>query len=178
VYEDDNAYVNRHGFERPAKRTITGETVYTVRHEVQVETVLGRGNQWLLSGKDWCAWNAVYGPRGPDGRPKPLWDGATGRIDRSVTDHWRQYDLRLVLERNWKALAPKLRGKIHVYAGDHDDYFLNNSVRLLHAATKSFDPPFDGEIVFGQWQGHGFHPLSEAELTAAMLKRVEEGRPR
>jgi hypothetical protein len=178
IYEHPNAYVNQYGFERPAKRTITGETVYTVRHECQVEVMLGRGNRWWLSGKDWCAWNATYGPRGPDGLPRPLWDGKTGRIDHSVTDHWQQYDLRLVLERNWKTLAHRLQGKLHLYSGDHDDYFLNNAMRLLEAATKKFDPPFDGQITFGPMQGHGFHPLNDAQTTAVMLKRFEEGRPR
>ena len=95
-----------------------------------------------------------------------------------MTDHWQQYDLRLVLERNWKTLAPKLNGKLHLYSGDHDDYFLNNAMRLLEAATKKFDPPFDGQITFGPMQGHGFHPLNDAQTTAAMLKRFEEGRPR
>ncbi len=172
IYQDENVYVNRFGFERPAKRTIFGETVYTVRHECQVENVLGRGNRWWLSGKDWCAWNAVFGPRGPDGLPQPLWHPKTGAIDRSVTAHWQQYDLRLVLERSWKALAPKLRGKIHVYVGDADDYYLNNAMRLLDEAVKKFDPPFGGEIVFGPMAGHGFHPVPFADMVRAMAARV------
>ena len=84
IYQDKNAYVNRYGFERPAKRNVWGDTIYNVRHECQVENVLGRGNRWWLSGKDWCAWNAVFGPRGADGLPKPLWHPKTGAIDRSV----------------------------------------------------------------------------------------------
>ena len=35
--------------------------------------------------------------------------------------------------KNWADLGPKLRGKLHVYAGDGDDYFLNNAVRRLDA---------------------------------------------
>ena len=95
IYEDQNAYVNSFGFERPAMRTLDGETRYTVRHECQVENVLGRGGNWAVGGKDWCAWNATFGPRGADGLPKPLWNGRTGAIDRSVVEHWKQYDLRL-----------------------------------------------------------------------------------
>src|SRR5437660_4176116 len=120
IYKDDNAYVNRHGFERPSKRNVWGDTIYNVRHECQVENVLGRGNRWWVSGKDWCAWNAVFGPRGSDGLPKPLWDGKTGAIDRSVTEHWQKYDLRLVLTRNWKEIGPQLKGKLHICVGDAD----------------------------------------------------------
>jgi hypothetical protein len=178
IYEDENAYINRFGFERPAKRLVNGDTVYTVRHECQVENVLGRWNRWWLSGKDWCAWNAVFGPRGADGRPQPLWHPKTGAIDRGVTGHWQRYDLRLVLERNWKALAPRLKGKVHIYVGDADDYFLNNAVRLLDAAARRFDPPFDGTIVYGPTAGHGFHPLPQREMLRAMAARAEAGRPK
>src|SRR5262249_55163067 len=97
VYRDDNAYVNSHGFELPAMRQVNGDTIYHVRHECQIENVLGLGNSWVTSGKDWCAWNATFGPRGADGRPKPLWEPKTGKIYRSVTDHWKKYDLRLVV---------------------------------------------------------------------------------
>jgi hypothetical protein len=147
VYADANAYVNRFGFERPAKRTVNGETVYTVRHECRVERVLGRGDRWDLGGLDWASWNATYGPKGKDGKPVPLWDGETGAIDREAAKHWEKYDLRLVLERNWKTLGPKLAGKIHVWVGDADDYFLNNAVHLLKASlAKQTDPKFDGVI--------------------------------
>jgi hypothetical protein len=154
IYRDSNAYVNAHGFEKPAMRDVNGDVRYTVRHECQIENVLGRGNRWSLSGKDWCAWNATFGPRGPDGLPRPLWEPKTGAIDQSVVEHWRQYDLRLVLERNWKALAPRINGKIHIWVGDADNYFLNNAVHLLDASLKQADPPFVGRIEYGPGMGH------------------------
>jgi S-formylglutathione hydrolase FrmB len=178
IYSDENAYVNRFGFERPAMRTAQGDTIYTVRHEAQLENVLGRGNAWWRSGKDWCAWNAVFGPRGADGHPKPLWHPKTGAIDRSVVETWKHKDLRHVLESNWKSLAPKLAGKIHIYVGDADDFFLNNAVRLLDAATKKFDPPFDGVIQFGPMAGHGYHGtprVDEAREMAERFSRVMSG---
>ena len=153
IYEDDNAYVNRHGFERPAMRQVNGDTVYTVRHECQVENVLGWGNRWTLSGKDWGAWNATFGPRGDDGLPKPLWNGRTGEIDRSVVEHWKKYDIRLVLQRNWKTIGPKLQGKLHIYSGDADDYFLNNATHLLDDFLKKADPSAKATIVFGATPG-------------------------
>jgi hypothetical protein len=175
IYQDENAYVNRYGFERPAKRNVNGDTIYTVRHECQVENVLGRGGRWQVGGKDWCAWNATFGPRGSDGLPRPLWDPKTGKIDRSVTPHWEKYDLRLVLERNWATLGPKLRGKIHIWVGDADDYFLNNAVHLFKAATQRWrNPPFDGviEIVMRQPHTSGWR---DNEILQQMLKRTHEG---
>ncbi len=174
IYKDENAYVNRFGFERPAKRTIDGDTAYSVRHECHLERVLGRGGRWELSGLDWASWNATYGPRGDDGLPKPLWDGATGKIDKSVLPHWEKYDLRKVLETNWPTLGPKLAGgKVHIWVGDADDYFLNNAVHRLKAAAEKFDKPkFDGVIEIAMRKGHG-GGWPRKDMLAEMLKRGE-----
>ena len=173
IYSDANAYVNRFGFERTAKRTLDGDTIYTVRHENQIERVLGRGGRWELSGRDWGCWNATYGPRGADGLPKPLWDGATGAIDKSVLDHWKKYDLRLRLTQDWPALAPKLAGKIHIWVGDADDYFLNNAVHRFKAATASLSPKFDGEILIEMRKPHGSGGWSREQMLAAMAARAK-----
>lgn len=175
IYDDANFYVNAYGFDRPAKRTINGDVVYTVRHEAQVENVLGRGNRWVLSGKDWGAWNATFGPRGPDGLPRPLFQGKSGSIDKEVAEHYKKYDLRRVMQSNWATLGPKLRGKIHVYAGDADDYFLNNAARLMDRFLKSANPPADATVIFGPYVGHGFHPLSESQTVEAMWTRFTTG---
>jgi hypothetical protein len=177
IYEDENAYVNPLGFERPAARLRNGDVRYTVRHECQLERVLGRGDRWELSGKDWCAWNATFGPRGADGLPKPLWDGVTGKIDREVIEHWKKYDLRRVLQKDWKALGPKLQGKLHVWVGEADDYFLNNAVHLLDDFFKEAKPAYGGSIRYGMGEGHGWRGLSEKQLMEAMARAVEKGRP-
>ncbi len=174
IFTDENAYTTKDGQERPAMRNRSGKVIYNVRHECQIENVLGRGNRWWLSGKDWCAWNATFGPRGDDGLPKPLWDGKSGKIDRSVVEFWKQRDIRHVLETNWTALAPKLKGKIHIYVGDMDNYFLNEAVRRLDAATKTFNPPFDGTIQFGPGAGHSYHPINEWQ---AIAERYEATKP-
>ena len=168
IYEDENAYVNDSGFERPAARERNGDVRYTVRHECRIERVLGRGDRWELSGKDWCAWNAVFGPRGRDGLPRPLWNGVTGKIDRDVLEHWKQYDLRLVLQTNWKTLGPKLRGKLHIWVGEADDYFLNNAVHLLDDFLKEAKPAYEGKITYGIGKGHSWEGLSEKQTMEAM----------
>ena len=176
VYRDTNAYVNQHGFERPAAREISGDVRYTMRHEVRREIVLGRGDRWALSGKDWGSWNATFSPRGKDGLPVPLWDGKTGRIDRRVAEHWQKYDLRLHLARNRATLAPKLRGKLRVWVGEADDYFLNNAVHLLDDFLRTVRPPFDAKITFGPRQDHNWRGLSEKQLIDDMAAAIERGR--
>src|SRR5262245_18056254 len=134
-----------------------------MRLECQLAGVLGRGGLWTLSGRDWGAWNATFGPRGGDGLPKPLWDGETGKIDKAVLDHWQKYDLRLVLARDWRVLGPKLRGKLRVWVGDADEYFLNNAVRLLEQSLRKARPAFVGKITYGPGKGHDWRGLSVAE---------------
>jgi len=170
IYRDTNAFINASGFERPAAREVNGDVLWTMRHEVQVENVLGRGNSYTLSGGQWGAWNAVYGPRGADGLPVPLWDAHTGRINHAVAEVWKRYDLRLILQEQWPTLGPKLRGKIHVWVGDADNFFLNNAVHMLDDFLSHASPPPGGYIRYGPGKGHVSMPMT----LYAMLKEMEE----
>jgi hypothetical protein len=176
IYQDQNAYLNPHGFDRPGARDLSGDVRYTMRHECSLENVLGRGDSWTLSGGQWGAWNATYGPRGPDGRPVPLWDPKTGTIDQKVAEHWKAYDLCRVLEENWAVLGPKLRGKLHIWVGEADDYFLNNAVHRLDDFLKLAKPAFEGSIRFGPGQGHCWIGIPESEMMTQMARRIEQSR--
>jgi hypothetical protein len=176
IYKDENAYVNAAGFERPSMRDLRGDVKFTLRHECHLERVVGRGGKWALSGRDWASWNATFGPRGKDGLPVPLWDGATGKINRSVVEHWKKYDLRLHLETNWKTLGPKLKGKLHIWTGDADEYYLNNAMHRLEDFLKKAKPAYGGSITFGARKGHNWRGLTTAKMLEEMSAAVEAGR--
>jgi S-formylglutathione hydrolase FrmB len=153
IYKDDNAYVNKHGFDRPSARDANGDTQFTIRLECQKENVLGEGDSYTMSGGQWGSWNATYSPRGVDGKPVPLWDAKTGKINRGVAEQWKRYDLRLVVEQNWKTLAPKLKGKLHIWVGEADEYFLNNGVHLFDDFIGTAEPKYEGlDYVQPNWQ--------------------------
>jgi hypothetical protein len=174
LYADENAFVNRFGFDRPGTRTLDGDVVATVRHECALERVLGRGGRWELGGRDWASWNATYGPRGPDGKPVPVWDGRTGKINKGVLDHWKRYDLVRVMRDNWPQLGPKLAGgKVNVWVGDGDDYFLNLAVHKLKATAERFaDPKFDGTIKIDMRRGHEGGGWTRKQMFDAMAARA------
>ena len=174
VYRGGNAWVDADGGERPSARNLDGSTRFTMRHELRMENVLGGGDSWTRSGGQWGAWNAVYGPRGADGLPVPLWDPASGEIDTEVATHWERYDLRLVLERGWDTLAPKLRGRLNIWVGDMDDYFLEGAVRRLDAFLRD-RPSIDARIVYGPGRGHCWTGISPAEMLREMAAQVEGG---
>jgi enterochelin esterase-like enzyme len=156
IYEDQNAFhINgrRIRSNRPSRRTVDDQVLLTIEDESRLEQVLGTRGR---SGGQWDAWMATFGPVGTDGYPKLLWDKWTGVIDRSVVDYWREhYDLRDILERNWKAIGPKLVGKLHFYVGDQDSYFLEEAafkMREFLEGTK--DPSYQGSFDVGQRQPH------------------------
>jgi hypothetical protein len=178
IYEDRNAYLNRHGFEKPSARDLNGDVRFTIRHECQMENVMGAGDSWAMSGQQWGAWNAAYGPRGSDGRPKPLWNPRTGEIDKSVVEHWKRYDLRLHLQQNWQSLAPRLKGKVHLWVGEADDYFLNNAVYMLDDFLGKASPSIEAKIFYGAGKGHCWLGLSQRQMIDEMAAAIEKARPK
>src|SRR5262249_10999232 len=148
IYEDKNAYHVESQWKhtpRPGKRNYLGHLSATLEEMNLRELVLGTNSR---SGEQWDIWQAVYSSVGPDGYPKPIWDKLTGKIDRTVADYWREhYDLGYILRRDWKMLGPKLEGKIHIYCGDMDNYYLNNAVYLVEDFLKGTTEPFyAGEV--------------------------------
>ena len=170
IYGGDSAYVDEQGNELPSARNRDGGVRFTMRYEVQMENVLGLGNRWTMSGRQWGAWNAAYGPRGEHGSV-PLWDPDTGVIDRSVTRHWEQYDLRLVLEQHWDELAPKLRDKLSIWVGEKDDYYLNNAVHLFDEFLQT-RPSINARIAYGSDRGHCWTGISQNEMMREMGERT------
>ena len=82
--------------------------------------------------------------------------------------------MRLTVERNWQTLAPRLKGKIHIWVGEADDYFLNNGVHLFDDFMSKAEPKFDGWIVYNRTGRHGWTPKTSAELMKEMMQRLEQ----
>ena len=169
LYEDKNAYYQESPWKRtrrPGVRNNLGHVFATIQEMSYCEHALGSKRR---SGQQLDIFQAVFGPVGEDGYPKPIWDAVTGEIDKSVAEYWREnYDLSYILERDWEKFGSKLKGKIHIYTGDMDTFYLNNSVYLMEEFLESTtDPYYDGEIVYGDryehcWTGDPDNPLIEA----------------
>lgn len=109
----------------------------------RMEDVLGDGGQLH-------SFEAVFSPLGPDGKPQRLWDRQTGAIDGNVAKTWESHDIRLVLERNWARLGPKLAGKLRVFTGDLDTFYLEGAVALLKDSLKALGSDAVIEILPGK----------------------------
>jgi len=172
IYEDENAYRWKGPWGEvatPGHRDYLGHLTTTVAQANQLELVLGTKSR---SGGQFDIWQAVYSPAGADGYPQPIWDKRTGVIDKKVAAFWKEnYDLVDIMRSNWdKGLGEKLAGKIHIYVGEADNYYLNNAVYLADEFLRGTkNPPYGGEIDYEPraehcWNGDHTRPNATARL--------------
>lgn len=96
----------------------------------KMDDVLKRGGQLR-------SFEAVFSPAGPGGEPAYAWDRQTGTVNTQVTRAWERYDIGLTLERHWASLEPRLRGKLHVYMGAEDTFYLEGAtIRLAETLRR------------------------------------------
>jgi hypothetical protein len=192
IYEDANAYELDHGWiqvERPSNRRADGNVQFTMRQEGHFELAVADRSR---SGGQWAIWEAVHGPVGEDGYPRPIWDPVTGEIDRTTAEYWRRhFDLHHHLRQDWSRLGPELRGKLHIATGDMDSYYLELAVyRLEEFLDTATDPPADARIEYGRrqphcWLGESPHRPGEEinyvefvrEVSAYLADRAPAGAP-
>jgi hypothetical protein len=172
IYEDRNADVVDAAFKqtpRIAMRDSLGRPTATLEEVNRLELVLGTNSS---SGGQWDIWQAVFSQVGADGYPRPIWNKRTGEIDRNVANYWRDnFDLVHIMQRDWqKGLGEKLRGKIHLYVGELDNYFLESAVYLAQEFLESTrNPRFEGVIDYGRraehcWNGDHTRPNAQSRL--------------
>jgi S-formylglutathione hydrolase FrmB len=165
IYDpEDNFLFDRDGEPQQFSRTGWLGRAIVLKDFVRLERVLGRGGQFQ-------SFDAVFSLRGADGRPVPLWDRQTGRIDAEVAEAWKRYDIRMRLESNWSRLEPQLRGKLHLYCGDRDEFFLERAFYKLRDALGKLGSDAYVEVVPGA--GHGLPPSVWMEAVEQMKVRFE-----
>jgi len=117
-----------------------------------------------IRGEQLGSFEAVFSPRDKDGAPRKLWDRDTGAIDPVTAQAWQKYDIDLTLRTHWRELEPKLRGKIHVYMGETDTFYLDGAVRLLKKDMQALNADAVIEMVPGD---HG------SMMTPALRQRID-----
>lgn len=170
LYADKNAFAihgDASSVERPAFRNYLGEVFATQRDANYMELAQGDRSR---SGGQYDIWQAVYSPAGEDGYPKPIFDKVTGDIDATVAAYWKEhFDLSHIIERDWTTLAPKLKGKIHIYVGSADNYYLTDAVYYAQERLEALKPAYGGEVAYGDraehcWNGDPSLPNAYSRL--------------
>lgn len=180
VYKDKNAFYKEIDWRHEPtinSREVNGQVRQTSEQRNHFELVNGTHGR---SGEQLDIWSAVFGPLGADGYFEPLFNKTTGVINPAVAKYWKEhFDLRYYMERNWYSLGPKLEGKMHVFVGDADNFFLNNAVHLLQnwmLTTK--DPHYEGFFVYGAMRGHCYTgPGTSADRLREMAEFIRGKMP-
>lgn len=122
-----NVYHRADGTPYPLVRD-HGKVIATFQQFAQMERVVGPyGGQ--MASFDW-----VFSPRGKDGRPEPMFDRDTGDVDPAVVAYWHDhYDIAYRLKTHWPQLKKDLDGKIHLYVGTADTFYLDGAAHKLKA---------------------------------------------
>lgn len=169
IYEPGaSVYKDTEGKRRGVARSREGEEPGIYYDDfVRQETVMGPGGQIH-------SFEAVFSPRGANGEPMPLFNRATGAVDASVAKAWEAYDIRLVIEKNWAKIGPKLKGKMNIIAGGRDTFYLEGAAKLLKASLEKLGSDAVVEIVPGM--PHTMHPPSMQKMMR-VVGGVPEGTP-
>jgi hypothetical protein len=156
LYDDKNAFWIESPYARvprPSVRQPDGLILSTMEQMNRYELVQGTHSR---SGEQLDTWQAVFSTVGDDGYPKPIFNKRTGEIDHEVAKYWKEhYDLSAIMQRDWKTLGPKLAGKLHLYVGEADTFYLDRAVHLLKDFLESTtDPYYHGTFDFGVRKPH------------------------
>lgn len=98
-----------------------GKPLMTTKQMADLETFLGDGEQLQ-------AFEAEFGMPDKNGRPRMLHNRITGKLDAAVLKTWEPYNLGLLMQKKGQQLEPKLKNKVHVYAGANDNFKLHEAV--------------------------------------------------
>lgn len=185
LYHEANAFALQtpddpwHKYTHYFERTPRGQPVCSEEDLSRYELVMashGR-SQYQLDG-----WWAIFDPVGPDGYPAPMWNMTTGVIDKHVVQyaHDHGYDLVAYMKENWSTIGPDLVGKLHFIVGDMDSYYLNLAVYKAEDVLSSdaLSPAPKATFRYGRpMKGHGWHPMTWAELMQEMATDVRNNTP-
>ncbi len=164
LYEDGaNMYTDTEGNPRPLGRR--GEQVmFWAKDFIARERVLGPGGQIR-------SFEAVFSPALDDGTPARIFDLDTGAIDPQVAEAWKQYDINAKLGREWEEIGDTLAGKLHVFGGSMDNFYLGEAVGLLKDSMEQLGA--DEEIVVIDGMSHTFYWEGDRDMWETIAERWE-----
>ena len=164
VYEWANAYTDPDGKEIGLIRR-NGE--FAMSFKAFTEREISR----RAYGGQIASFDAVFSPKGDDGRPMPMFDRETGAIDKFVAKTWEKYDITKFVQANWSRLRAPLKDKVHVYMGTQDTFRLEGALYLFDADMKKLGAGFDIRFLEGRDHGTLFRP-HEKHWPRGMLDHI------
>lgn len=163
-----NMFKDEKGKDRPIGRR--GDTPFLFYKPFSdMESVMGRGGQL-------GSFEAVFSEKDTNGNPQKLWDRKTGVINQATAQSWKKYDIRLLVENNKDALFGKLKGKIHVYMGEKDTFYLEGATRLLGDSLKKLGSDATVMIIDGKDHSSLMDAALRERISKEMAQALKAGK--
>lgn len=161
--KSENTYVDAAGERRPLAR-MNAKVLVWYDDFAHMEDVLGDGGQLR-------SFEFVFSPRGEDGHPIRIWNRQTGEINLELAEYWKAYDVNLFLQQHWQQLEPQLRGKLHLYMGDQDNFYLEGATMLVKQTLDNLNSDAEVKILPGKDHMNLFHDGLHQEIEQGIAKR-------
>ena len=130
IYDGESVFYEADGKTKKPLARVNGRILLWYPDFTKMDDAMGRGGQIR-------SFEAVFSPLGEDGQPRFAFDRETGLPDAEVIEYWKRYDIGLILQEKWAQMEEQLSGKIHVYMGDLDTFYLEEATRLLGERLKA-----------------------------------------
>lgn len=161
--EGENAWVDPEGNRRPIAHRGAQVLVWWDDFD-HMEQVLGPGGQFQ-------SFEAVFSRRAANGRPEPLWNRETGAIDCVAAVAWRRFDIRHYIDAHWDRLREPLAGKLHVFMGSEDTFYLTGATVKLRDSLQQLGSDAVVEIHEGKDHSSLFDAALRDRIRTEMAER-------
>ncbi|MBL7745320.1 MAG: hypothetical protein JNN00_17735 [Chitinophagaceae bacterium] len=169
LYEKDvNMFYDKEGKERPFF-IINGNPHSTMKKFMDFEAFMGDGGQQQ-------SFEAEFGIMGKDGKPEELFDKRSGAIHPGVVANWKKYDLGLFIQNRWKKIRKDAAGKIFVFAGAEDNFFLHQAVKAFRKKAEKANAALVAELVPGANHWTVWQKDFVARMHGEFDKRIKNSR--
>jgi len=174
IYNDKNVFYNEYGYPRPLITESMTKIYLSIEDKIKYENVLGHSGTYVDSPHWFGVMTSLFGAKGIDGKPVPLFDPETGDIDKAAIESWHRYDLTSYVRDNWESIGTKLQGKIYIWVGTEDSYYSNIPVKYFSRAISDLEnPKSDAIIEFAPNWGHCWN-YSQKRILEQIAKKLDE----
>lgn len=161
-----NMYTDEEGKPRPLARR-GNQVMLTYEDFVRREHVTNPGGQIR-------SFDATFSQPEKDGTPQRVFDFETGEVNHAVAQTWRKYDLSHQLLTQWDDLKGDLSGKIHIYAGELDTFYLNGAVERFQKLAEQAGMLEDMEVKVIPKMAHSLYKEGNEAMLETIKKRFQQ----
>ncbi len=161
IYANESVFFEDDGKTKKPLGRMNGKAILMYPDFCVMDDTMGRGGQLR-------SFEAVFSPIGDDGLPMKAWDRTTGIPNQEVIEYWKRYDISRMLQQDWGKLKDRLAGKINVFMGDMDTFYLEGATRLLGERVNAMGI----DAVVEMFPGKDHMNLVDARLRSRIMQEM------